>query len=82
MQVPPLSEEKLYPKEQALVDVVAAERLEGRKVLVYVTHTGTRDTVGWQWRSAIQQRIRVFPLRSTGVLRLPNLGVRLCWPWR
>ena len=25
------------------MDLVAAERLEGRKVLVYATHTGTRD---------------------------------------
>ncbi|MCY4450249.1 MAG: hypothetical protein OXE02_15545, partial [Chloroflexi bacterium] len=41
--VPPLSEERLYPKEKALVDLVAAERLEGRRVLVYATHTGTRD---------------------------------------
>ena len=46
VQVPPLSEEKLYPKEQALVDMVAAERLEGRRVLVYATHTGTRDITG------------------------------------
>ena len=44
--VPPLSEEKLYPKEKALVDLVASERLEGRRVLVYVTHTGTRDITG------------------------------------
>ena len=43
IQVPPLSEEKPYPKEQALVDLVAAERLQGRRVLVYATHTGTRD---------------------------------------
>ena len=43
VQVPPLAEEKLYPKEKALVDLVAAERLEGRRVLVYATHTGTRD---------------------------------------
>ena len=43
VQVPPLSEEKLYPKEKALVDLVAAERMAGRRVLVYVTHTGTRD---------------------------------------
>ncbi len=43
IQVPPLSEEKLYPKEQSLVDLVAAERLAGRRVLVYATHTGTRD---------------------------------------
>ena len=41
-----MSEEKLYPKEKALVDLVAAERLEGRRVLVYVTHTGTRDITG------------------------------------
>ena len=43
VQVPPLSEGKLYPKEQALLDLVAAERMAGRRVLVYVTHTGTRD---------------------------------------
>ena len=43
VQVPPLSEDRLYPKEKALVDLVAAERMAGRKVLVYATHTGTRD---------------------------------------
>ena len=43
VQVPPLSEERLYPKERALIDMVAAERMEGRRVLVYATHTGTRD---------------------------------------
>ena len=43
VQVPPLSEHRLYPKEKALVDLVAAERMAGRRVLVYVTHTGTRD---------------------------------------
>ncbi len=43
VQVQPLSEEKLYPKEKALIDMVAAERMEGRRVLVYATHTGTRD---------------------------------------
>ena len=41
--MPPLSEGKLYPKEKALLDLVAAERMAGRRVLVYVTHTGTRD---------------------------------------
>jgi hypothetical protein len=46
VQVPPLPEDRLYPKEQALVDLVAAERLAGRRVLVYVTHTGTRDITG------------------------------------
>ena len=46
VQVPPLSEDKLYPKERALIDLVAAERMEGRRVLVYATHTGTRDITG------------------------------------
>ena len=41
--LPPAVTEKLYPKGKALVDLVAAERLEGRRVLVYATHTGTRD---------------------------------------
>ena len=43
VQVPPLSEERLYPKEKALIDMVAAERMEGSRVLVYATHTGPRD---------------------------------------
>ena len=42
VQVPPLHEDKLYPKEKALIDLVAAERMAGRRVLVYATHTGTR----------------------------------------
>jgi hypothetical protein len=41
--VPPLPEDRLYPKEQALLELVRRERLEGRRVLVYVTHTATRD---------------------------------------
>ena len=46
VQAPPLSEDRLYPKEKALVDLVAAERMSGRRVLVYATHTGTRDITG------------------------------------
>ena len=46
IRVPPLSEEVIYPKEEALIDLVRAERKKGRKVLVYVTHTGTRDITG------------------------------------
>ena len=43
VQVPPLSEEVLYPKEKALLDLVVSERMVGRRVLVYATHTGTQD---------------------------------------
>ena len=31
VQMPPLDEQRLYPKEQALVDLVAQERLAGRR---------------------------------------------------
>ena len=42
-EMPPLPEDKRYPKEQALVDLIGRERMAGRHVLVYVTHTGKRD---------------------------------------
>jgi hypothetical protein len=41
--VPPLPDDRLYPKEQALLELVRRERLEGRRVLVYITHTASRD---------------------------------------
>ncbi len=46
VQLPPLDGDRLYPKEQALIDLVAQERIAGRRVLVYATHTGTRDITG------------------------------------
>ena len=41
--VPPLSQERIYPKEQALIDLVTQEKASGRRVLAYVTHTNKRD---------------------------------------
>jgi len=46
VQLPPLDAVRVYPKEQQLIDLVAQERLAGRRVLVYATHTGTRDITG------------------------------------
>ncbi len=43
VQVPPLEQHITYPKEQALVDLIKREKAEGRRVLVYCTHTGRRD---------------------------------------
>lgn len=40
---PALPADRLYPKEQALVELVRRERARGRRVLVYLTHTETRD---------------------------------------
>ena len=41
-----LDHQVVYPKEQALIDLVRKEALAGRKVLVYVEHTLTRDVTG------------------------------------
>jgi hypothetical protein len=41
--VPPLPEANRYPKEQTLLDLVETEKREGRRVLVYITHTASRD---------------------------------------
>ena len=67
VQVPPLSEEKLYPKEKALVDLVAAERLEGRRVLVYATHTGTRDVTGRMSDILTRHGFRVAVMKADAV---------------
>ncbi len=67
VQVPPLSEGKLYPKEQSLVDLVAAERLAGRRVLVYATHTGTRDITGRMEEFLTRQGFRVSVLKADTV---------------
>ena len=67
VQVPPLSEEKLYPKEKALVDLVAAERLEGRRVLVYATHTGTRDITGRMEDILTRHGFRVAVMKADAV---------------
>ena len=67
VQVPPLSEDRVYPKEQALLDLVAAERQAGRRVLVYVTHTGTRDITGRLHALLTRHGARVAVLKATAV---------------
>ena len=34
----------IYPKEQALIDLVATERMERRRALAYSTHACTMET--------------------------------------
>ena len=67
VQVPPLNEERLYPKERALLDLVAAERLAGRRVLVYVTHTGTRDITGRMEEFLSRHGFRVAVMKADAV---------------
>ena len=38
-----LPADRIYPKEQALLDLVRRERAEGRRCLIYVEHTGEHD---------------------------------------
>lgn len=40
---PALNSDILYPKEQAIIDLIKKEKAEGRRVLVFCTHTNRRD---------------------------------------
>lgn len=40
---PALPDDVLYPKERALVDLAQRERARGRRVIVFITHTESRD---------------------------------------
>ena len=77
VQVPPLSEEKLYPKEKALVDLVAAERLEGRQ------GAGLRDPHGDQGHHRADGRhahtARVPRGGDEGLRRGPRTAGRRGW---
>ena len=67
VQAPPLSEEKRYPKEKAMVGLVAAERMAGRRVLVYATHTGTRDITERMDDILTQHGFRVAVMKADAV---------------
>ena len=67
IQVPPLSEDRVYPKEKALLDLVAAERMAGRRVLVYATHTGTRDITGRMDDMLTRHGFRVAVMKADAV---------------
>ncbi len=41
--MPLLSEERVYPNEQALIDLVATERVERRRARAYSTHACAMD---------------------------------------
>ena len=65
--IPPLPSDHLYPKEKALIDLVRAERLKGRRVLVYVTHTETRDITGRIQQALADHGFTAHTLKSTTV---------------
>ena len=55
------------PRSGDIIDLVAAERLEGRRVLVYVTHTGTRDITGRMDDILTQHGFRVAVMKADAV---------------
>jgi hypothetical protein len=64
---PALPDDRLYPKERALVDLVRRERDRGRRVLVYATHTNLRDITP-RLRSVLERAgFRVAVLRADTV---------------
>ena len=63
--IPPLSKDVIYPKERALIDLVKQEKMAGRRVLVYVTHTGTRDITGRMDDFLTEAGFRTAVLKST-----------------
>ena len=63
---PPI-EESLLPKEEKLLEILKAELLEGRKCLVCLEHTGTRDLIPDLLERMQQQGFRPFALRASTV---------------
>lgn len=62
--IPPLDAKRLYPKEARLLEVVNEQRAQGRKCLVYCTHTDKRDTTGRLQDLLQQHGIRALQLKA------------------
>ena len=45
VSIPPL-EDRIYPKEQHLIDLINREKQEGRRCIVYASYTDTKDITG------------------------------------
>ncbi len=64
---PALPDERLYPKEQALLDLCRDNQRRGRRVMIYVQHTGTRDILPRLQSILARQGIRAAVLRANTV---------------
>lgn len=61
---PALPDDRLYPKEQALVELCRDNQRRGRRVMIYVQHTGTRDILPRLQAILARQGFRAAMLRS------------------
>jgi len=64
-RAPALDEEVVYPKEQTLLDLIARELGQRRKVLVYVQHTGSRDITVRLVRLLAERHVKAVVLHSS-----------------
>jgi hypothetical protein len=64
---PALPADRLYPKERALVELALDERRQGRRVLVYITHTQSRDITPRLERVLRDAGLRVATLKADTV---------------
>jgi len=64
-RAPALDEEVVYPKEQTLLDLIARELGQRRKVLVYVQHTGRRDITERLVRLLAERHVKAVVLHSS-----------------
>ena len=62
--VPPLDRDKEYPKETELIELVKQEKAAGRKVMVFATHTMTRDITERMKEALERNHIRTAVLKS------------------
>jgi hypothetical protein len=62
---PELDQDVLYPKEQALLDDVKKELVEGRKVQIYATFTGRHDVTARLKRICEKEGLRTAVLKSS-----------------
>ena len=67
VSIPPLSDEETYPKERTLIDLVKEEKAAGRRVLVYVTHTDTRDITPRIEEFLNQEGVKTAVMKSNSV---------------
>jgi len=63
-RAPALPQDWIYPKERHLIDLVRDELSQGRKVLLYVTHTERRDITGRLERLLAAEGFSVSVLKS------------------
>ena len=65
VSIPPLSADRIYPKEKRLLQIIEAEKAKNRKVLVYTKHVDKRDITQRLQRIITAEGHRALIMRSS-----------------